>query len=185
VAQHEKRVVSAVSRFRTLLPLLVAAWVVLEIWLLIQVGEAIGGLAVFGLLLVAALAGGWLIKDAGLRALREAARSVQGRPAESPKGDGSVGASLAAGVLLIIPGLLSDVLALACLFPPTRRLLRRVPERLARGGSRGPLSDAYRFQEQMRMHRPDGKVVHGEVVDPQPYDYSAGDGGAERGRLPG
>jgi UPF0716 protein FxsA len=170
-----------VSRTRSFLPLLVAAWVVLEIWLLIQVAHVIGGLAVFGLLLLGALAGGWLVKDAGLRALREATRSMQTRGAEAEGGsDGRIGASLAAGLLLIVPGFLSDLLALACLLPPTRALLRRVPGRLARRGSRGPLSDAYRLQEQMRIHRPDGKVVQGEVVDPQPYDYSAGDGGFPR-----
>jgi hypothetical protein len=32
------------------------------------------------------------------------------------------------------------------------------------------------MQEQMRIHRPDGKVVVGEVVDPeQPYDYGRRD----------
>jgi UPF0716 protein FxsA len=170
-----------VSRVRSLLPLLAAAWVVLEIWLLIQVAEVIGGFAVFGLLLLGALTGGWLIKDAGLRALRQAARSMQAGGAPAGESDGRVGASLAAGLLLIVPGFLSDLLALACLLPPTRALLRRVPQRLSRRGSHGPLSDAYRLQEQLRIHRPDGKVVQGEVVDPpQPYDYGAPDGGRPR-----
>ena len=45
------------SRARTVLPLGLAAWLVLEIWLLLLVADAAGGLAVF-LLLVAGLVGG-------------------------------------------------------------------------------------------------------------------------------
>ncbi|MFJ6215542.1 FxsA family membrane protein [Streptomyces sp. NPDC092296] len=196
------------GRLRTLLPLLVAAWLVLEIWLLLQVASVLGGLAVVGLLILAAVLGGWVVKRAGLRALRDAARAVeQGRVPEP--GESHTALTITGGMLLIIPGFLSDLLGLACLFPPTRALLRRVPARLARSVMRragDPLGDALRLQEQLRIHRPDGKVVPGEVVGWPGPDHSgpnrsgsnnsgpnqsgsgksgSGQPGAEQTRLPG
>ena len=153
-------------RVRRFLPLLVAAWVILEIWLLVEVAHLIGWFPLILLLIASVVLGSWVIKRAGLRALRAAT---------SGKAEAQTAVSIAGGLLLILPGLLSDLLGLACLFPPTAGLLRRASSRLlTRTG--GPLSDAYRMQEQMRIHRPDGKVVVGEVVDPeQPYDYGRRD----------
>jgi UPF0716 protein FxsA len=153
-------------RVRRFLPLLVAAWVILEIWLLVEVAHLIGWFPLILLLIASVVLGSWVIKRAGLRALRAAT---------SGKAEAQTAVSIAGGLLLILPGLLSDLLGLACLFPPTAGLLRKASSRLlTRTG--GPLSDAYRMQEQMRIHRPDGKVVVGEVVDPeQPYDYGRRD----------
>ncbi|WP_169797117.1 FxsA family protein, partial [Streptacidiphilus griseoplanus] len=64
------------GRARTLLPLLVAAWLVLEIWVALQVASVAGGATVVVLLVLGAVLGGWIVKRAGLRALRAAARSV-------------------------------------------------------------------------------------------------------------
>ncbi|MBC3841822.1 FxsA family protein [Streptacidiphilus sp. 4-A2] len=136
------------------LPLALAAWVVLEIWLLIEVAQLIGWFALLVLLLASAVLGGWVVKRAGLRAVRAtAAGQAEARTA----------VSIAGGLLLILPGMLSDLLGLACLFPPTAALLRRIPAALLRRGG-GPISEAYRMQEQLRIHRPDGKVVPGEVI---------------------
>jgi UPF0716 protein FxsA len=160
------------------LPLVLAAWVVLEIWLLIEVGHLIGWLWLFLLLVGSAVLGGWAVKRAGLRALRATAAG---------KAEAGTVVGIAGGLLLILPGMLSDLLGLACLFPPTAALLRRLPARLLRR-SGGPIGDAYRIQEQLRIHRPDGKVVPGEVIvgevvdpqqprpeDSQPYDYGRRD----------
>ncbi len=158
-------------------PLVVAAWLVLEIWLLIQLTGWVGWFGLFVYLLASALVGGWVIKRAGLRALRSATAG---------KGEAGTAVSIAGGLLLIIPGVLSDLLGLACLFPPTAALLRRIPDRFIRR-SAGPIADAYRLQEQLRIHRPDGKVVPGEVIvgevvdqdgpsrAQQPYDYGRRD----------
>lgn len=166
------------------LPLLLAAWVVLEIWLLIQVAHVIGWGALLLLLIASAALGGWVVKRAGMRALRATAAG---------SAEAGTAVSIAGGLLLILPGLLSDVLGLACLFPPTAKLLRQLPGRLLRRGG-GPLADAYRMQEQLRIHRPDGRVVPGEVIvgevvdehqdgprrsgkpkPPAPYDYGRRD----------
>ena len=79
-----------------------------------------------------------------------------------------------AGLLLIVPGFLSDLVALTLLFPPTRALWRAVGRKVADRAVRSasavgtdPFADAMRLQEQLRIHRPDGKVIQGEVVDPE------------------
>lgn len=69
------------------------------------------------------------------------------------------------GLLIMLPGLISDVLGLVLLVPPVRSVLRRSVERSlerrVRAASPGTIGDAY---QQARIHRPDGKVVPGEVI---------------------
>ncbi len=80
------------------------------------------------------------------------------------------------GLLLILPGLISDVLGLLMLLPPVQkavsRYAQRTVERKLRDAGPGTLGDAFR---QARMHRPDGKVVQGEVIrDEHPDDAPQG-----------
>ncbi len=115
--------------------LLVLAFVVVpvvEIWLLVLIGGQIGFWPTVGVSLATALVGGYLAKREGRRVLgrwRDAMTS--GRvPDEGLLGGALV---LAGGVLLVLPGVLTDVLGLALLFPPTRRLVGdRVRARLER-----------------------------------------------------
>ncbi|WP_405020726.1 FxsA family protein [Kitasatospora sp. NBC_00070] len=165
------------SRVRRVLPLLIAAWLVLEIWLLTVVASATSWFAVLLLLLGGVLLGGWLIKRAGLKAISAAIE--QSRQPQSQQPQTGTSMTVLAGMLLMLPGFLSDVLGLSLLFPPTRALWRALGRRFASTALRStapvghdPLADAVRLQEQIRIHRPDGKVIQGEVVDPAP---SAGD----------
>ncbi|MFJ9616321.1 FxsA family membrane protein [Streptomyces noursei] len=159
------------SRARRFAPLGIAAWMVLEIWLLTVVGGATNGLTVFLLLLAGVLVGGAVVKRAGRRAWRNLTGALQtGDAPEAPRETGSGGTGntlpMLGGLLLIVPGLLSDVLGLLCLFPPTGRLILRGADKLlTRSGSfiPGSFGDVY---QQARMHRPDGKVVQGEVIHP-------------------
>ncbi|MFJ1708211.1 FxsA family membrane protein [Kitasatospora sp. NPDC088346] len=162
------------GRVRRFLPLAVTAWLVLEIWLLTVVAGAVGWFAVLVLLVAGVFLGGSLIRRAGLRAFSAAVeQSRDPRPEQAQTG---TSLTVLAGVLLIVPGFLSDLLGLSLLFPPTRALWRALGRRVAgralqstaRAGS-DPLADALRLQEQLRIHRPDGKVIQGEVVEhPQP-----------------
>ncbi|WP_280721887.1 FxsA family membrane protein [Kitasatospora sp. MAA4] len=162
------------SRLRRVVPLTLAAWLVLEIWLLVQVASLIGWLPVLALLVLSAALGVSLIKRAGLKAFRAATAAFE-QGTVPPSGAPETGTSLtvAGGLLLILPGFLSDLVGLTLLFPPTRALWRLVGRRVASSALRGtapadaaPLADALRLQEQLRIHRPDGKVIQGEVVDP-------------------
>ncbi|MFI0738777.1 FxsA family membrane protein [Streptomyces sp. NPDC021100] len=150
-------------RARKLIPLAVAAWAVAEIALLVLVADAAGGLAVFGLLAGGVILGGYVIKRAGRRAWQRLTRSMQaaGAGSAAPEGEGN-GLTMLGGLLLMVPGLISDAAGLLCLFPPTRALIRKTAvRRIERAGAASPLGDAMR---QARMHQPDGKVVQGEVI---------------------
>lgn len=162
------------GRVRRFLPLAVTAWLVLEIWLLTVVAGVLGWFAVLVLLVAGVFLGGSLIRRAGLKAFSAAVeQSRDPRPEQAQTG---TSLTVLAGVLLIVPGFLSDLLGLSLLFPPTRALWRALGRRVAgralqstaRAGA-DPLADALRLQEQLRIHRPDGKVIQGEVVEhPQP-----------------
>ncbi len=159
------------GRVRRVLPLLIAAWLVLEIWLLTVVASATSWFAVLLLLLGGLLLGGWLIKRAGTKAISAAIE--QSRQPQSQQPQTGTSMTVLAGVLLMLPGFMSDVLGLSLIFPPTRALWRALGRRFAATALRstspvgaGPLADAVRLQEQIRIHRPDGKVIQGEVVDP-------------------
>ncbi|GAA0620515.1 FxsA family membrane protein [Streptomyces crystallinus] len=160
------------SRARTLVPLGIAAWLLAEIWLLITVASAAGGVTVLALLVGGAVLGGYVIKRAGRRAFRNLTETLQQQqygaagPVAGPQ-PGSEGNTftMLGGLLLMVPGLLSDVLGLLCLVPPVRKALGRYAERSLekrmRAARPGSLGDAF---QQARMHQPDGKVVQGEVV---------------------
>ena len=69
------------------------------------------------------------------------------------------------GLFLMLPGLISDALGLLLLIPPVQKALsayaeRTVTRRLSTT-TPGTLGDAF---QQARIHRPDGKVVQGEVI---------------------
>ncbi|MFE3519855.1 FxsA family membrane protein [Streptomyces sp. NPDC059166] len=159
------------SRARTLLPLGVAAWIVLEIWLLTVVAGAANGFTVLLILVGGAVLGAAVIKRAGRRAFRNLTETLQRMPgqpaAEAPATPGSKGNGflMLGGLLLMVPGLISDALGLLLLLPPVRSLLGRYAERSLerrmRATTPGGLTDAF---QQARMHRPDGKVVQGEVI---------------------
>lgn len=156
------------SRLRTFLPVALVVWLVLEVWLLTRVAEATSGFIVFLLLLAGVVAGSAVIKRAGRRALRKFQETVaQQQRGVTPETDRSGGNAflLIAGLLLILPGLVSDLLGLILLLPPVRTALARRAERSLerRMAAAGPGSFGGAFQ-QARMRAPDGKVVQGEVV---------------------
>ncbi|WP_328559363.1 FxsA family membrane protein [Streptomyces coelicoflavus] len=164
------------SRLRTFLPLGVAAWLVLEIWLLVVVAGASSGFVVFLLLVAGVVLGSVVIKAAGRRAFRNLTETLNqqqpGTPPEAarPNSEGN-GLMMLGGLLLILPGLISDALGLVMLLPPVQkavsRYAQRTFERRLRDASPGTLGDAFR---QARMQRPDGKVVQGEVIRDDPDD---------------
>ncbi|MEU6510237.1 FxsA family membrane protein [Streptomyces sp. NPDC046942] len=151
------------SRLRRYLPLGVAAWLVLEIWLLTLVAGVIGGLGVFLLLVAGFMAGSVVIKRAGRRAFRSLNEALQ-RGGSPARGEGN-GLMMLGGLLLMIPGLASDAAGLLLLLPPVQKAVSRFTEnaldKRLRTAAPGSLGDAF---QQVRIHRPDGKVVQGEVI---------------------
>ncbi|WP_030677843.1 FxsA family membrane protein [Streptomyces cellulosae] len=160
------------SRLRTFLPLGVAAWLVLEIWLLTVVAGAASGFTVFLLLVAGFVLGSVVIKRAGRRAFQNLNEALQrgGAPSDSSNGGGN-GLMMLGGLLLMIPGLISDAVGLLLLVPPVQKALSRYAERTVerklRSAAPGTLGDAF---QQARMRQPDGKVVQGEVIRDEPGD---------------
>jgi UPF0716 protein FxsA len=98
---------------------------VLELMLLIRIGQGIGALATVALVLSTALTGAYIISRQSLTVVtRTLEAASQGRPPVGPVLDALF--LLVAGALLVTPGLLTDVVALALLIPPVRRAVARV-----------------------------------------------------------
>ncbi|MBT1188200.1 FxsA family protein [Streptomyces sp. CJ_13] len=157
------------SPVRTFLPLAVAAWLILEIWLLSLVASQAGGLAVAALLAGGMVLGVVVIKRAGRRAFKNLTETFQqaqqGVPPAPQQPGGGNGLTMLAGLLLIMPGLLSDVAGLLLLLPPVRALVgRRAARSLERKMAAAPAGSFGDAFQQARIHYPDGKVVPGEVV---------------------
>jgi UPF0716 protein FxsA len=164
-------------------PLLAALFVVVqivEIWLLIKVGQAIGGWQTFALLVLDSLLGAWLLRREGRRTWRAFRRALSERrmPAREVA-DGVL--VIVGGTLLLTPGFLSDVVGVLFLLPPTRAALRPVltrfvARRLGVGGLVGGLG---------KPSRPSyGDVVEGEVVDPPSSAGRTHEGPPAGGRRP-
>ncbi|MFJ8002368.1 FxsA family membrane protein [Streptomyces sp. NPDC096310] len=170
-AQSPRPVPPKRSRARTLLPLAVAVWLVLEIWLLTVVAEAAGGFTILLLLVGAVVLGAVVMKSAGRRAFQNLTETLQRQqnpgtaPPEAATGSTGNGFLMLGGLLIMLPGLITDVLGLLLLVPPVRTALggyaERSLERRMRSAGPGTLGDAF---QQARMRRPDGKVVQGEVI---------------------
>ena len=100
-------------------------WAALELFVAIKVADAIGVLATVVLLLLSWPLGSWALRSQGRAAWRRLGEAVSaGRSPGREVLDGAL--VLIGGVLLIVPGFLSDVLGALALLPPTRTLLRRL-----------------------------------------------------------
>ncbi|MFE4639030.1 FxsA family membrane protein [Streptomyces sp. NPDC056773] len=160
------------SPARTYLPLAIAAWLILEIWLLGQVAGLVGGGGVALLLAGGLVLGAVVIKRAGRRAFKnltdtfqQAQEGRQPTPPQPGKPGTGNGLTMLAGLLLMMPGLISDAAGLLLLVPPVRawagRRAARSLERKMASAPAGSFGDAF---QQARIHYPDGKVVPGEVI---------------------
>ena len=117
-----------------LFPLLLLGFIatpLVELFILIEVGSAIGALPAILLCVATAAVGAALVRAQGLRTLREVQDAM--RRGEVPALAMLEGGVLAlAGVLLLTPGLVTDAIGFAALLPPLRRglLLRGLRARL-------------------------------------------------------
>lgn len=91
-----------------------------EIFLLLQIGSAIGPLQTFVLLLVTGVVGAALAKREGLHVLRQLSEEMRrGLPPGVRLVEG--GLVVVGGLLLVTPGVLTDVAGVLFIFPPSRR----------------------------------------------------------------
>jgi UPF0716 protein FxsA len=110
---------------------------VVEIWVIIQVGQAIGVLPTVALLLLDAVLGTWLFKREGRRAWTAFTLALQqGRVPAREVADGAL--VVVGGAFLLSPGFVTDAVGVLCLLPPTRAVLRGGLARVVAGRLLGP-----------------------------------------------
>jgi UPF0716 protein FxsA len=148
----------------------------LEIVVLIRVGQAIGPWWTILLLILDSLLGAWLIRHEGARAFRALSVALSsGRMPARELADGVL--VLAGGLMMLSPGFVLDIVGMVLILPVTRpigrRLLTRVvSSRLLAGGYVGPGAPGFGQPgpgPDTGHPRPEsqGPVVEGEVVDPE------------------
>lgn len=147
-----------------MIKLLFAAFLVMpliEIYLIVQVGQQIGAVPTVLILLADSLLGAWLVKREGLRTWR----SLRSRLGSSgvPGNELADGALvLVGGTLLLTPGFVTDVAGFLLILPFTRPVIRRLV-----------LRTAMRRAVRAAAHPPQrprgaGRVIDAEVASP--YD---------------
>lgn len=108
---------------RYLIPLFIITPVV-ELYLLIKVGEVIGALPTIALVIVTGIVGAYLAKLEGLRVFSNfQADLLTGKMPKDVLFDGLM--ILIGGIVLLTPGILTDLFGLSLLFPPTRALYKK------------------------------------------------------------
>jgi UPF0716 protein FxsA len=115
-------------------PLLLLLFIVVplvELYVIIQVGQAIGALPTIGLLLLDSVLGAMLLRAQGRAAWRRFNLALAERrvPARETF-DGAM--VIVGGTLLLTPGFVTDVFGVLLLLPPTRAAIRRVLSGIAR-----------------------------------------------------
>ena len=132
-----------------------------EIYVLIQVGQVIGAWWTILLLVVDSMLGAWIVRREGGRAWRALDQALaSGRMPATELADGAL--ILVGGTLMLTPGFVTDLLGVLVVLPFTRPVARRM---LARVVARrlvviGP--------DSTRRPGPgpgEGPVVQGDVVD--------------------
>jgi UPF0716 protein FxsA len=130
---------------------------IVEIYVLIQVGQVIGAWWTVLLLIADSIFGSWLLKREGTRAWRALQTALtEGRMPTRELADAAL--IVFGGTLMITPGFVTDLVGLVAILPFTRPLARRL---LAAFVARRVV-----VVQQTRRPEPPGDVVRGEVVDP-------------------
>jgi UPF0716 protein FxsA len=126
---------------------------VLEVFVFIEVGRAIGWIAALLLLLATSVLGARVVRLQGRSAIERVSRAVSERRAPARAAiDGALG--FLGGVLLVVPGFVTAVLGALLLVPPVRALTRRWVSRHYGGRAMAFLATTGRFASRDRGVRP-------------------------------
>jgi UPF0716 protein FxsA len=110
---------------------------IVEIYVIIQVGQAIGALWTIALLIADSIAGSLLMRSQGRAAWRRFQLALsEGRVPAREVLDGVL--VIFGGAFLLTPGFVTDIVGAVLLLPPTRAVIRRV---VARRVTFGVLAD--------------------------------------------
>ncbi len=117
--------------------LLIILFPLLELWILIEIGKVIGSVPTIALVIVTALLGALMVRSQGFYILSEIRRDLERGVIPGEKlFDGLC--VLLGGLLLMVPGLISDLSGFLLLIPFTRKLFKELLRRyLHRAVERG------------------------------------------------
>lgn len=145
---------------------------VVELYLLITIGQNVGAGPTIALVLGTGLLGAWLARREGSRVLRSWQASLA--RGEMPK-EGVISSVLVlmGGVLLVTPGVITDVTGLVLLLPWTRRLVahairKRLEQRLAVPGVAGDPGLFVDMGGSFGPAGPRGSVIDVDVIEAEP-----------------
>lgn len=125
-----------------------------EIYVIIQVGQAIGAPWTIALLLFESALGAWIIKREGARAWRALTGAMSaGRLPQAEFADAAL--VLVGGTLLLTPGFVTDIFGFFFVLAPTRPLARRLLSWFV----------ARRASQMVSRRMASNHVVQGHVVD--------------------
>ena len=98
---------------------------IVELILLVEIGQLIGTLPTIALIIFTGVLGAFLVRRQGVQVLGRIRAELQGGrlPADSIF-DGAI--ILVAGAFLVTPGILTDTVGFLCLIPVTRRLIKQL-----------------------------------------------------------
>lgn len=157
--------------------LLFAVMPIVEIALLINVGEMIGGWNTVGIVIATAFVGAFLVKREGISTLSAAqAKLQQGIP---PGGELAQGLLLlVAGVLLVTPGFVTDIIGLLFTLPPTRKFFAKAL--LAKMAVRVQTQTGAPFQQGAGFHahyqyRSEQQTQDSDIIEGEFRDHTARD----------
>ena len=106
-----------------LIPVLLLLLPAVEIFVFIKVGQAIGAWKVVALVFLSAIVGAALLRYQSIGVIRRLDRDLkQGRTPDASLFDGFL--IVVGGVLLIVPGFVTDIIGLLLMIPFVRRLVR-------------------------------------------------------------
>ena len=150
---------------------------IVEIYVIVQVGQQIGALPTVLLLIFESALGAWIVRHEGSRAWRALqTAATSGQLPSRELADAAL--VLVGGTLLLTPGFVTDIVGFFFILPPTRPLarrlligffMRRAVVAVTRFGPTGPGGGP-----PYGPGRGSGRVVPGEVVRDEPDDRSPG-----------
>ncbi|HEY1775787.1 MAG TPA: FxsA family protein [Solirubrobacteraceae bacterium] len=146
--------------------LLLIAWPAIEIFVFIEVGQAIGWLLTIVILLGTSVLGGQMLRIQGRSAIQRVSVAVSERRAPGRAALNGLLGFLGA-VLLLVPGFVTDALGALLLLPPTRSLTGRWLSRHYAGRTMRFVASTGRFASRDRGRRPDD-VDSTAIDDDQP-----------------
>ena len=136
---------------------------IVEIYLLIQVGQVIGALWTVFLVVLTAVVGVWLLKIQGMSTLMRAQEKMQ--TGQMPAQEMLEGMGLLlAGAFLLTPGFFTDTVGFLLLLPPTRAWLvsKLVAHLIQSGRFVGQASvHGYEFESRSRQKGNESDVIEG------------------------